>query len=44
MFTGNGKVSAIGGYGKINRYEKVPKRALLVKALTEVDGEGKCIT
>ena len=44
MFTGNGKVSVISRYGKINPYKKVAKRALLVKALTELDGKDKCIT
>ena len=40
MFTGNGKVSAISGFGKIKPYKKVAKSAFLVKTFTELGGEG----
>ena len=41
VFTGNGKVSAISGFGKINPYKKVAKSEFLVKTFTELGGEGK---
>lgn len=40
VFTGNGKVSAISGLGKVNPFKKVAKSTILQKAFTDLGATG----
>ena len=40
VFTGNGKVSAISGFGKVNPYKKVLKSQELQHAFVNLGNEG----